>query len=163
MLDTVLPVSTEHFEQGRKHVKVPFNTVYPCIRNVIAWLKGLLASSPALPSDRGTTKVKVKMKNWWNDIDSGNPTYTEKILSQCHFVRQNLIWTRPESKSDLRVWRPVAKRARHATALNTEIRPYYIYKSIPTSEKKQLPYEHQSRNGIEGNSCFLLGESLGTM
>jgi hypothetical protein len=96
-------VSTEHFQQGRKHVEVPFNAMSPYIHKGIAWLKGLLASSPALPSDKSNIKLKVKMKKWWNDTDSGNPKYREKILSQCHLIRQNLIWTRPESKSVFRV------------------------------------------------------------
>ena len=108
-------------------MKVPFNAISSCIRNGIAWLKGHVASSPALPSDKSRNKLKVKMKIWWNDIDSGKPKYTEKILSQYHFVRQNLIWTRPESNSDLRVWRLVAKRMRRATTLKTEVRPCNLY------------------------------------
>jgi len=77
-------------------VEVPFNAMSPYIRKGIAWLKGLLASSPALPSDKSRTTLKVNMKNWWNDTDSGKPKYTEKNFSQCHLVRQNLICTLSE-------------------------------------------------------------------
>jgi hypothetical protein len=27
------------------------------------------------------------MEDWWNDTDLGKPKYSEKNLSQCHFVR----------------------------------------------------------------------------
>jgi hypothetical protein len=26
------------------------------------------------------------MEHWWNEIDRGKPKYSEKNLSQCHFV-----------------------------------------------------------------------------
>ena len=27
------------------------------------------------------------MDHWWNEIDRGKPKYSEKNVSQCHFVR----------------------------------------------------------------------------
>ena len=99
--------------------EISFNAMSPCIRKGIGWLKGLLASSPALPSDKSRTKLKVKIKNWWNNTDSGKPKNTDKNFPQCHFVRQNLIWTRPESNPDFRVSMPVAKRLRLVAALKT--------------------------------------------
>jgi hypothetical protein len=33
------------------------------------------------------------MEHQWNEIDRGNPKYSGKNLSQCHFVTTNPTWT----------------------------------------------------------------------
>jgi hypothetical protein len=38
------------------------------------------------PSGKNNTKI-MSMEFWWNDTDWGKPQYSEKNLSQCHFVR----------------------------------------------------------------------------
>jgi hypothetical protein len=30
--------------------------------------------------------MKISMEHGWNDIDRGKPKYSERNLSQCHFV-----------------------------------------------------------------------------
>jgi hypothetical protein len=35
------------------------------------------------------------MEHQWNEIDRGKPKYSEKILSQCHFVHHKSYVDRP--------------------------------------------------------------------
>jgi hypothetical protein len=30
--------------------------------------------------------MKIGVEHWWNDTERGKPKYTEKNLSQCHFI-----------------------------------------------------------------------------
>jgi hypothetical protein len=57
----------------------------PDFRKSIALLDGSQAS-PACPSDKFGIKMKMSMKQWWNNIDRDKPTYWERNLSQCHFA-----------------------------------------------------------------------------
>jgi len=49
----------------------------------------------------------MSVEHWWNDTDRGNLKYSEKDLSQCHFVITNLTWTALGSKPSLRGGGPV--------------------------------------------------------
>jgi hypothetical protein len=37
----------------------------------------------------------VSIEHRWNEIDRGKPKYSEKSLSQCHFVHQKSHMNRP--------------------------------------------------------------------
>jgi hypothetical protein len=53
------------------------------------------------------------MEHQWNEIDRGKPKYSEKTLSQCHFVHHKSHMERP----GLHCERPAANRLSHGTAL----------------------------------------------
>jgi hypothetical protein len=57
-------------------VKVIFSPVLPDIRESVALFEGF-QSSPACPF----SKMKMCMKQWWNDTDRGNPMCWEQNLS----------------------------------------------------------------------------------
>jgi hypothetical protein len=51
----------------------------------------------------------------WNEIDRGKPKYSEKNLSQCHFVHDKSR-VDPGSNQGLRDERPATNRLSHRTA-----------------------------------------------
>jgi hypothetical protein len=73
------------------------------------------------------------MEHQWNEIDRGKPKYSEKNLSQCHFIHHNPTWTDPGSNLGLRDERPATYRLSHGTAFLTELNvigPVHATKSI---------------------------------
>jgi hypothetical protein len=43
--------------------------------------------SPSTSVFRVSIVLFLVMEHWWDEIDRGKPKYSEKNLSQCHFVR----------------------------------------------------------------------------
>jgi hypothetical protein len=43
--------------------------------------------------------IKMSLEQWWDYIDTGNPKYWEKTLSQCYFVhhKSHVDWLRIEA------------------------------------------------------------------
>jgi hypothetical protein len=37
------------------------------------------------------------MEKWWNDVERGKPTYSEKIMYKCHSVHRTwlMVWPDP--------------------------------------------------------------------
>jgi hypothetical protein len=58
----------------------------------------------------------ILMERRWNEIDSGKPKYSEKSLSQCHFVhhKSNIDW--PGIEPELTRWGPATNRLSHGTS-----------------------------------------------
>jgi len=52
------------------------------------FLKSIHAS-PLCPSGKSNVYMKMSREHWWNDTDSRKPKYSEKYLSQCHFIDHN--------------------------------------------------------------------------
>jgi hypothetical protein len=43
---------------------------------------------PLVPSCQSNTRMKIGMENWWKCIARGEPKYTQKSMSQWHFIQQ---------------------------------------------------------------------------
>ena len=52
--------------------------------------------SPVCPSGKSNIWGRMSMKQWWNDIDRENPTYSDRNLSPCHFFHCKFHMERPE-------------------------------------------------------------------
>jgi hypothetical protein len=74
----------QEFDDLKKNLKVSFCPVLSDIRNSTALFEGSHASSTC-PSDHSNIKT-VNMEHWWSHTDKGKPKYSEKNLSQCHFI-----------------------------------------------------------------------------
>ena len=46
-------------------------------------------ASPLCPSGKSNVLMKMSREHWWNDTDSRKTKYSEKYLSQCHFIDHN--------------------------------------------------------------------------
>jgi hypothetical protein len=65
----------------------------------------------------------IIMEHRWNEIDRGKPKYSERNLSQCHFVHHKSYMDWPGSNPGLRGEKPVTNRLRHGTASVSYITP----------------------------------------
>ena len=75
-------------------------------------------------------QMQMNMEDQWDDTESGKPKYSEKNLSQCHYVHQESHGL--GSKTGLRGERPASNCLSQGTT-------YHIYKNYFVSNR-----EHQS-------------------
>jgi hypothetical protein len=57
------------------------------------------------------------MEHRWNEIDTIKPKYSEKTLSQCHFVHHKSHMDQAGIKPGLRGERPATNRLSHGTTI----------------------------------------------
>jgi hypothetical protein len=60
--------------------------------------------------------MKMSVEHSWNDSDSEKPQYSDKNLSQCHFVnhKSHMDWPGIEIRPPQ--WSPTTNRLSHGTA-----------------------------------------------
>jgi hypothetical protein len=93
------------------------------------------------------------MEHRWNEIDR-EQKYSEKNLSQCHFVHHKSTWTGPRSNPDLRDERPATNRLSHGTANPVTLRNKIVYfecsfiRAYLTNEEKCTRYKYYRRQNL---------------
>jgi len=55
--------------------------IQPCFVLVGSQLK------PVCPSGKNKMETNTSKEHWWNETDRAEPKYSEKNMTQCHFVR----------------------------------------------------------------------------
>lgn len=99
------------------------------------WFEGTQVS--LISSDKRSSKMKMSMQYWWNDIDRRKQKYPNKNQFQCYYFSIHLTLMDPKSNTGLCVGRP-------ATEIHLTISIYKNASSYLTEGNRNFHYIGQN-------------------